>query len=400
MFCSSTLRSTRLGRSRLVVDQQRPDPDALLARIQEQEASHPRLRIYLGAAPGVGKTYTMLEESHRRRERGADIVVGFVETHGRPRTAKLLEGLEVLPPKEIIYKGITFHELDTDAVIARHPAVTLVDELAHSNVPGSKHEKRYQDVLDLLNAGISVITTMNVQHIESLNDTVRLVTGVSVAETVPDWIVDKAEQIELIDMDPQALIRRMMHGNIYPAEQAKRALDNFFTVSNLTALREIALRVTAREVGDRLTAFMDPGSVSQGVTLDKVMVAVDHRPVGKTLIRSGRRMAAALKSDLVVVHVEPRDSDRRPQSLDEERHLRANLHLADDLGATVVRLSGDVAEELVRFIQGHDVAHLIIGHPSHSRMYEFLHGSVTSKILRAIPEIDVHLVARPPGEQK
>lgn len=379
-------------------DPQRPDPDTLLARIQEQEArTRATLRIYLGAAPGVGKTYTMLEEGHRRKERGADIVVGFVETHGRPLTAKLLEGLEVVPPKEIEYKGVTVHELDTDAVIARHPGVALVDELAHSNVPGSKHEKRYQDVLDLLHAGIPVVTTMNVQHIESLNDTVRLITGITVAETLPDSVVDKADQIELIDMDPQALIRRMMHGNIYPAEQAKRALENFFTVSNLTALREIALRVTAREVGDRLTAFMDPETVSQGVTLDKVMVAVDHRPIGRTLIRSGRRMAAALKSEFVVLHVEPKETRRRPQSLDEDRQLRSNLQLADELGATVVRLRGDVAEELTHFVKVNDVAHLVIGHPSHSRLHEFLHGSVTSKILRAVPEIDVHLVARPSG---
>lgn len=384
-----------------MTEPQRPDPDALLARVKEPEAgARGALRIYLGAAPGVGKTYTMLEEGHRRGERGTNLVVGFVETHGRPLTAKLIEGLEVVPPKEIEYKGVTVRELDTEAVIARHPAVALVDELAHSNVPGSKNEKRYQDVIELLDAGITVITTMNVQHIESLNDTVRLITGIAVAETLPDWVVDRADQIELIDMDPHALIRRMVHGNIYPTEQAKRALDNFFTAANLTALREIALRVTAREVGDRLTTFMDPDAVSQGVCLDRVMVAVDHRPIGKSLIRSGRRMAAALKSDLVVVHVEPDESRRQPQSLGDERDLRANLQLADELGATVVRLKGDVADELTQYIKSNDVAHLILGHPSHSRVHEFLHGSVTAKILRSVPEIDVHLVARPASQGK
>ena len=377
------------------MDPDRPDPDQLLAELKETEPKlRGELRIYLGAAPGVGKTYTMLEEAHRRRKRGADIVVGFVETHGRPRTADLVEGLEIVPPLEIPYKGIVVRELDADAVIARGPKVVLVDELAHTNVEGSRHEKRYQDVLDLLDAGVSVITTLNVQHIESVNDAVRAITGITVAERVPDTVVDSADQIELIDMDPQALVRRMIHGNIYPPEQAKRALANFFTVPNLTALREIALRVTAREVEDRLTQYMRDHRVPEGLALtERVMVAVDHRPIGKTLIRRGWRMAVALKADLLVVYVEPRESGRQVQSTEDERTLRQNLLMADELGVRVVRLRGDVSEEIIGFAKQNDVAHLFLGHPTHGRLHELIRGSVTSRILRSLPGIDVHLIS-------
>ncbi|HEV3311823.1 MAG TPA: sensor histidine kinase KdpD, partial [Chloroflexota bacterium] len=238
-------------------DLQRPDPDVLLARIKsEEEPARGRLRIYLGAAPGVGKTFTALQELHRRKERGTDAVIGFVETHGRPHTAEQVGDLEIVPPKDIEYQGVTLHEMDTDAVSARHPEVVLVDELAHTNAPGSKHEKRYQDVQDLVEAGITVISTLNVQHLESLNDYVRQVTGIQVRETLPDWVLDQADQIELIDMAPEALIRRMTHGNIYPPEQSKRALENFFTIGNLSALRDLALRATAKEVEDKLAAHM------------------------------------------------------------------------------------------------------------------------------------------------
>jgi len=373
----------------------RPDPDALLAQIKASEPkTRGELRIYLGAAPGVGKTYTMLEEAHRRCERGTDLVVGFVETHGRPLTQKLIEGLEVVPPLDIPYKGVVLHEMDTEAVIKRHPKVALVDELAHTNAPGSKHEKRYQDVMDLLDAGINVITTLNVQHIESLNDTVKAITGITVAERVPDWVVDKADQIELIDMDPHALVRRMVHGNIYPAEQAKRALENFFTVPNLTALREIALRVTAREVEDRLVQYIHEHQAPEGIALgERVMVAVDHRPIGKTLIRRGWRMAAALKADLVVVYIEPDQGGRQTQSVEDDRNLRSNLQLAEELGAKVVRLKGDVADEIVHYARSNEVAHLVLGHPSHSRWHDLFRGSVTAKVLRQLKGTDVHLIA-------
>lgn len=354
------------------------------------------LRLYLGAAPGVGKTFAMLEEGHQLKSHGADVVIGFVETHGRSHTAEQIGDLEAVPVREISYKGVVLREMDTEAVIARHPKVALVDELAHTNAPGSEYEKRYQDVDELLNAGIDVISTMNIQHLESLNDLVEEMTGVRVRETVPDRVLDMADQVELIDMAPQALIRRMIHGNIYPPEQARRALENFFTVGNLSALRDLALRATAKEVEDMLAASMqDVRAGNPTPSGEKVMVAVDHQPVGKSLIREGRRMAAALRGELIVVHVEPAESRRQARTLDEERQLRANLQLADELGARVVWLRGKVADELIGYAQSNHVSQIILGRPSHTRLEEFLHGSLTYEILRSMPEIDVHVVPTP-----
>jgi two-component system sensor histidine kinase KdpD len=249
---------------------------------------------------------------------------------------------------------------------------------------------------DLLAAGIDVISTMNVQHMESLNDVVEQMTGVRVRETVPDRVLDMADQVELIDMAPEALIRRMIHGNIYPPEQARRALENFFTVANLSALRDLALRATAKEVEDMLAAQMRDGQpdAARG-TGERVMVAVDHRPIGKSLIREGRRMAAALRGELIVVHVEPTEGHRQTHSLEEERRLRATLQLGDDLGARVVQLQGKVAEELIAYAQSNHVSQIILGHPSHARLQDFLHGSLTDAILRGMPEIDVHIVPVP-----
>jgi two-component system, OmpR family, sensor histidine kinase KdpD len=379
----------------------RPDPDALLAKIKAQEEpGRGRLRIYLGAAPGVGKTFAMLQEGHRRKSRGTDVVVGFVETHGRAHTAEQIGDLEVIPPLEIQYKNVVLREMDTQAVIERHPKVALVDELAHTNAPGSKHEKRYEDVQDLLDAGITVISTVNVQHIESLNDTVEQLTGVSVHETVPDRVIDEAEQVELIDMAPEALIQRMRHGNVYPRAQAQQALENFFTLENLTALRDLALRATAKEVEDKLSRYMLEQKF-EGPVGERVLVAVDHRSIGKTLIRRGWRTAAALKGDLIVVYVEPTSGHRQAQTVEDERQLRSNLQLADELGANVVRLRGDVAKEIVEFARSSHVSQLVIGHPTHSRWSEFLYGSVTTKILRNAQGIDVHVIAeRTQGRRK
>lgn len=376
-------------------ERERPDPDVLLARIKaEEEPRRGRLRIWLGAAPGVGKTFAMLQEAHRRKSRGTDVVAGIVETHGRPHTAEQIGDLEVIPPRLFLYKGVTLREMDTEAVIARRPQVVLVDELAHTNAPGSRHDKRYQEVQDLLDAGINVITTLNIQHLESLNDYVQQMTGVAVHETVPDWVVDEAEQVELIDMAPEALIQRMKHGNIYPPEQARRALENFFTAGNLTALRDLALRATAREVEQKLEEYMRDHTIEASASVgERVMVAVDHRPIGKVLIRRGWRTAAALKGDLVVVHVDPAEGRRQARTVEEERQLRANLQLADELGATVVRLRGKVSEELIEYARAHHISQLVIGHPTHGRWEEFLHGSVTSEILRKMPGTDVHVIA-------
>jgi two-component system sensor histidine kinase KdpD len=374
----------------------RPDPDAILARIKaEEQPTKGRLRIYLGAAPGVGKTFAMLQEAHRRKDRGTDVVIGFVETHKRPHTIEQIGNLEIVPPLEIPYKGVIVREMDTDAVIARHPQVALVDELAHTNVEGSRHHKRYEDVQDLLDAGITVISTLNIQHIESLNDTVKQVTGIAVRETVPDWVLDVAEQVELIDMAPEALIQRMKHGNIYPPEQAKQALENFFTAGNLTALRDMALRATAREVEQQLSRYMRDTVDDSGTPVainDRIMVAVDHKPLGKYLIRRGWRMASALKADLLVVHVEANRGPRATLTMEEDRQLRANLQLADELGATVVRLRGNITEELIAHVRSNRVTQLIIGNSAKGRWTELLHGSVTHELLRNLPGIDIHVM--------
>ncbi len=376
---------------------ERPDPDALLARVMaENPPSKGRLRIYLGAAPGVGKTFAMLQEAHRRKERGTDVVIGFVETHNRPHTAEQIGDLEIVPPLQVPYQGVGVREMDTEAVIARHPQVALVDELAHTNVPGAPREKRYEDVLDLLNAGITVIATLNIQHIESLNDIVKQVTGVTVRETVPDVILVDAEQIELIDMAPEALIQRMKHGNIYPIEQARRALEHFFTVENLTALRDLALRATAQGVEEKLSHYMrgrEGGAETPLAVTDRILVAVDHRPIGKALIRRGWRIAAALKADLIVVYVEPERGPRTAQSLEDERGLRATLQLADELGARVARLRGNVADEVVAYAHANRVTQMVIGQSTRGRWMEMVQGSVTHDLLRKARGIDVLVVA-------
>jgi two-component system sensor histidine kinase KdpD len=377
-------------------ERSRPDPDELLARIKaEEQPTRGRLRIYLGAAPGVGKTFAMLQEGNRRKERGTDVVIGFVETHGRQHTVEQIGDLEVVPPREVPYKGVIVREMDTDAVIARHPRVALVDELAHTNVAGSRHEKRYEDVMDLLAAGIVVISTVNVQHIESLNDVVKQITGIAVHETVPDWVIEQAEQVELIDMAPEAIIQRMRHGNIYPPEQAKRALDNFFTGGNLSALRDLALRATARGVEEKLSHYMRGREDRRGpvAITDRILVAVNHQPIAKTLIRRGWRIAAALKADLTVVYVEADRGARSPQTVEDERHLRANLQLADELGAQLVRLRGKVSEEIVEYARAHKITQIVIGQSSHGRLAEFFQGSVTHDVLRNVHGIDVLVVA-------
>src|SRR5215475_14597184 len=255
-----------------------------------------QLRVYLGAAPGVGKTYKMLEEGHRRKDRGTDVVVGFIETHGRPRTAALVAGLEVVPRRSLTYRGSTFTEMDLDAVLARNPEVVLVDEMAHTNVPGSRNAKRWQDILVLLDAGITVLSNVNIQHLESLNDVVEQVTGVPQRETVPDAVVRQAEQIELVDMTPEALRRRMAHGNIYQADKISAALGNYFRVGNLTALRELALLWLADKVDEQLDRYRaEHEIVETWETRERVVVALTGGPEGETLIRRAARIAARTK---------------------------------------------------------------------------------------------------------
>src|SRR6266567_4399371 len=301
----------------------RPDPEDLLARYHlhdndleaasedeaAQERSEPgrgRLRVYLGAVAGSGKTYAMLNEGHRREDRGTDVVVGYVETHKRSQTEAQLGDLEIMPRKKINYRGVTLEEMDTDAILARHPQVVLVDELAHTNAPGSRHAKRYQDVEELLDAGIDVVTTLNIQHLESLNDMVASITGVRVRETLPDRILDQAEEVELIDISPYALRQRMQHGNIYPPERIDAALNNFFREGNLTALRELALRRTAEKTESQLQEYMtEHGITEMRSATERVLVGFDSRPHTREVIRDAWRLAHGLHANLIAVTIRP-----------------------------------------------------------------------------------------------
>ncbi|WP_433060921.1 ATP-binding protein [Dactylosporangium sp. CS-033363] len=349
------------------------------------------LRVYLGAAPGVGKTYKMLEEGRRRLERGTDVVVGFVETHARPATAAMLDGLEVLPRKDVAYRGSTFTEMDIDAVVARRPEVALVDELAHTNIPGSGNDKRWQDIERLLDAGIDVLTTVNVQHLESLNDVVEGITGVPQRETVPDAVVRRAEQIELVDMTPEALRRRMAHGNIYKPEKIDAALGNYFRVGNLTALRELALLWLADKVDDQLDQYRaDHGIDKKWETRERVVVALTGGPEGDTLIRRAARVAARTKAaDLLAVHIVRGDglAGADPANLTRQRLL------VESLGGTYHQVLGaDVPKALLDFARGVNATQLVLGASRRGRLAQILSPGVGVTTTAESGAIDVHLV--------
>ncbi len=355
-----------------------------------------RFRIYLGAAAGVGKTYAMLSEGHRRKERGLDVVIGFVETHGRPLTAQLADGLETVPRKVVEYRGSRFEELDVDAVLARHPKLVLVDELAHTNVPGSgRNAKRWQDVLELLEAGIDVITTVNIQHLESIADAVEQMTGTVVRERVPDRVVRMADQIELVDSSPEQLRRRMVHGNIYPAEKVPQALTHFFRTDNLIALRELALRFLADETEEELLAHLARHQTTTvWETTERIMVAVTEAPGTDVLLRRAARMASRTKGDLDVVHVIAGDAT---PSTNSER-LDALRELASSLDARWHELrDNDPARALTTFARDHQVTQIVIGSSRRTRWQELSGGgSIVRRVIRAACDvgIDVHIIAR------
>jgi two-component system sensor histidine kinase KdpD len=354
-----------------------------------------QLRVYLGAAPGVGKTFAMLSEGHRRTERGTDVVVAFVETHRRPHTAELLGDLEVVPRTTIRYRDTEFAEMDLDAVLARRPEVALVDELAHTNVPGCRNAKRWGDIEELLAAGIDVISTINIQHLESLNDVVSEITGVRQQETIPDAVVRQADQIELVDMSPQALRRRLAHGNVYAAEKIDAALGNYFRVGNLTALRELALLWLADRVDDALQAYrMEQGIAEPWNARERVVVALTGGPEGETLLRRGARIAGrGAGGELIAVHVTRDDGllDAAPGALEAQRSL------AERLGGTFHRIVGDdIAESIVDFATGSNASLLVVGMSRRSRWGALFHDSVGADIVRTasrIENIDVHVVA-------
>jgi len=365
-----------------------PDSDAVEA------AGH--FRIYLGAAPGVGKTYAMLSEGHRRAQRGADVVVGFVECHGRPLTQAQLDQLEVVPRAVVEHRGIRFEEMDLDAVLVRHPKVALVDELAHTNVPGAgRHAKRWEDVIDLLDAGIDVITTVNIQHLESLADAVEQMTGARVRERVPDAVVRRADQIELVDSSPEQLRRRMLHGNVYPTNKVPQALSHFFRTDNLIALRELALRFLADETEEELLGHLRRHQAAVvWETTERILVAVTTAPGTDALLRRAARLAARVKGELSAVHVQ----DDRSESGAPGRSLHDLKELSRALGAGWHEVvDHDPARAIARLAIEHQITQIVIGSSQRSRWQELAGGgSVVRRLLREAGAvgIDVHVIAR------
>lgn len=350
-----------------------------------------KLRVYLGAAPGVGKTYKMLEEGHRRRERGTDVVVGYVETHGRKHTEAMLRDLEIMPRADINYRGATFTEMDVDAILARKPEVVLVDELAHTNIPGSRNAKRWQDIQELLEAGLTVITTVNIQHLESINDIVQQITGVPQRETVPDEIARRAEQIELIDMAPEALRRRMAHGNIYRPEKVDAALGNYFRIGNLTALRELALLWLADKVDDELDRYRTEHKISATwETRDRVVVALTGGPEGDTLIRRAARIASRARgADLLAVHVTRNDGLLSGSNA----NLTLQRTLVESLGGTYHQVvASDIADGLLDFARGVNATELVLGVSRRGRISQIFSRGVGTATANGSGPIDVHLV--------
>ena len=356
------------------------------------------LRIYLGAAPGVGKTFAMLNEGRRARDRGADVVIGLVETHGRALTAEQIGDLEVVPRKQLEYRGAVFEEMDVDAILARRPKRVLIDELAHTNIPGSRHAKRWQDVEEILDAGIDVISTVNIQHLESVNDVVERITGVVQRETVPDDVVRRAEQVELVDQTPEALRRRMAHGNIYRPEKVDAALANYFRPGNLAALRELALLWVADRVDEGLQQYMEThGITAAWETRERVVVAITGAPGGEHLIRRAARMATRAKGDLLGVHVRSGEGLAGPPPGQLEGHRQ----LVDELGGTYHEVvAGDPALALVEFARAEHATQLVMGASRQSRIREMVRGSIINRVVRLSGDIDVHVIStRTEGEQ-
>src|SRR5882724_1127659 len=371
--------------------EQRRTPESLLAEIKERERAS--LRIYIGHAAGVGKTYRMLEDAHELRRQGLDIVLGLIEAHGRFETEALVEGLEQIPLKTIEYRGTSFKELDVDAILARRPEIVIVDELAHTNVPGSKHQKRYEDVLEILDAGISVITAVNVQHMESLNDAVARITGVQVRETVPDLFFKRAKEIVDIDISVEMLRTRLRQGKIYPVEKIQQALNNFFRKGNLSALRELALREVATDQSVKAHNYRERQGLEQASIPEKVMVAMASRGSAKRILRNGARIAGRLASDWFAVYVEtPREEPGRIDPQDFAL-LQENIRFAKELGAKVVKLKGRrVADALIEFARKEGITHVVFGQSARSRWDIFLHGSVINRFLSDVRDASVHVV--------
>jgi two-component system, OmpR family, sensor histidine kinase KdpD len=370
---------------------QRPSADDLLARLQDQGRA--RLRIYIGAAPGVGKTYEMLQEAHALRARGLDVVVGYVETYDRRDTDAQIKDLEIVPRRQVGYRGVTMDEMDVDGILRRKPQVVVVDELAHTNVPGSRHEKRYKDVLEILDAGIHVMTAVNIQHIETLNDAVAKLTGVRVRETVPDTFLDRADEVINVDVTVEELRNRLRQGKVYKPEKVEQALSNFFRKGNLSTLRELALRAVADEVGEKAASYRQREGLEPALIPERVMVCMSSNGLATRVIRTGARIAGRLGSRWYAVYVEtPQEQPGRINASDAEA-LQQNIRLAESLGATVVRVRADrPSDGLVAFAQREGVTHVIFGQSARSRWEVLWWGSTLDRFLSAVPDAAVQVV--------
>ncbi|MEW6714059.1 MAG: sensor histidine kinase KdpD [Nitrospirota bacterium] len=377
------------------MEERRPSPDELLAQIKvdEERERQGKLKIFFGAAPGVGKTYAMLESARQRLSEGVDIVVGLVETHKRRETEALLPGLDVLPRHPVEYRGTTLNEFDIDAALKRKPAIILVDELAHTNAPGSRHKKRWQDIYELLGAGISVYTTMNVQHLESLNDVVTQITRISVRETVPDFLIDRADEIELVDLPPDDLLQRLKEGKVYVPELAAQARENFFRKGNLLALRELALRRTAERVDEQMQDYREEKGVKEvWPAAERIMVCVGPNPRSIRLIRAAKRMASGLRAEWIAAYVEAPHKVKPSES--DLRQLSEHMRLAESLGAETVTLSGHKAsEEILNYSRERNVTKILVGKPTHPRWKDKLFGSMLDEVVRGSGDIDVYVIS-------
>ena len=362
-----------------------------------EEAAPPQkqqgiFKLFLGYAPGVGKTYNMLSEAIRRASRGEDVVVGVVETHGRKATAELAGKLERVPPRKLEYKGTVFEEMDVDAILARKPAVAVIDELAHTNIDGSKHPKRYEDVIELLDARIDVLSTMNVQHVESVGPTVQQITGVQVRETVPDWVMQRVDEIVLADLTPQALQKRMERGDIYPVDRAQRALSHFFRPGNLIALRELALRQVTGVVDRSLDAFLEKNDSQPAHTVrERIAVCISSNPAAQYIVARGSRMARAMGGDFFVFYIDV-GRDTGPE---DQKTLAENIRFAENLGARVIRATGgSIADGLAQLVREHHITQVIFGRSARTGWQRYLYLSAIQRFLRDSPSVDVHIVTQ------
>jgi two-component system sensor histidine kinase KdpD len=382
------------------MEEQRPDPEKLLDRMRREteRGREGQLKIFFGAAPGVGKTYAMLEAAQRKRAEGLDVIAGLVETHGRKETETLLEGLETLPRRDVEYRGTVLKEFDLDSALTRKPSIVLVDELAHTNAPGSRHKKRWQDVYELLGAGINVYTTLNVQHVESLNDVVTQITGIGVRETVPDFLLDRADEIELVDLPPDDLLRRLSEGKVYVPELAAQARQNFFRKGNLLALRELALRRTAQRVDEQMQSYREVKGVRDvWPVAERILVSVGPNPRSIRLIRAAKRMADGLRAEWIAAYVEAPHKVKPSES--DLRQLAEHMRLAESLGAETVTLSGPRAsEEILSYSRDRNITKIIVGKPTHPKWKDKLFGSMLDEMVRGSGDIDVYVITGDAGE--